>query len=122
MRATAVRALTGAATKAEGLRVLYARLEARAGWMLNGRGYRLAGYDRGRDRVHFTATWSAGEQGGIGHSRVCLPLGEALARNDGDLTGASRSALIARQSARKRLFAGWISRAAAGIMAAPKLG
>lgn len=55
-------------------------------WQLGERQCQLASYDRAKDVVHFTATWAA-EGGGIGHSRLGLPLRATVERR-GDLVQA----------------------------------
>lgn len=85
MRATQVKALTGAKYKAQGIAILCKRIEA-VTWSRNGREYRFAGYDNKKDLVHFTCTWSV--PGGAGHSRVAISMEEALKPTAGDLTGA----------------------------------
>lgn len=81
-----IKTLTGKRTRAEGESALYASLEKRQ-WRCGERVYGLAGYDRRRDVVHFTATWPA-PGGGACHSRLGLPLRAAI-ESDGSLTGAS---------------------------------
>lgn len=85
MRATEIKALTGAKYKAQGIAILCKRIEA-LHWTRNGREYRFAGYDGRKDLVHFTSTWSV--PGGAGHSRVGLSMADALKPGAGDLTGA----------------------------------
>lgn len=84
--AAEVKQLTEATTKAQGLSVLYAALEKRQ-WQRNGRTYGLAGFDRSKDLVHFTATWSDGRNG-VGHSRVALSMQSAVENDTGDLSSA----------------------------------
>ena len=83
--ATEIKALTGKKTRMEAETALYATLDSRE-WHRDGRVYRPAGYARSRDLVHFTATWAV-EGGGVGHSRVGIPLRLAVEGN-GDLTAA----------------------------------
>lgn len=80
-----LRALTGQPNRAQGENALYKGLGEHA-WRLGERQYQLAGYDRAKDVVHFTATWAA-EGGGFGHSRLGLPLRVAVERR-GDLAHA----------------------------------
>ena len=84
--AAEVKKITGAKTKSEALRLLYKGLEGRQ-WQGNGRAYGLAGYDPKKDRVHFTATWSAGPNT-AGHSRVELSMQAAVENATGDLSDA----------------------------------
>lgn len=77
--------ITGKPTRAEGETFLYNELGQRA-WRFGARSYNVAGYDRCRDLVHFTATWAA-EGGGVGHSRLGLSLRSAVEGN-GDLAQA----------------------------------
>jgi hypothetical protein len=83
--ATEIKAFTGKKSRAEAETALYATLGSRE-WRRVGRVYRPAGYARSRDLVHFTATWAV-EGGGVGHSRVGIPLRLAV-EGDGDLTTA----------------------------------
>jgi hypothetical protein len=78
--------LTAMPTRAQGETALYASLEGRQ-WHLGDRAYTLAGYDRRKDLVHFTATWPR-LGGGVFHSRIGLALRLAV-DGAGDLTGAS---------------------------------
>ena len=86
LSAAEIKEMTGCKTRALGESALYARLEAQ-NWFRGDRVYRTAGFDRRRDLVHFTATWAL-EGGGVGHSRVGLPLKLALESN-GNLAQAS---------------------------------
>lgn len=86
LSAAEAKQMTGCKTRALGETALYARLEAQS-WFRGDRVYRTAGFDRRRNLVHFTSTW-AGEGGGVGHSRVGLPLKLALECR-GDLAQAS---------------------------------
>jgi len=78
-----VKTLTGAKYKMQGETILYNRLEGRS-WQFGGRVYELAGYDRGKDLVHFTTTWSV-SPGTVGHKRIGIPLLVALALESGDI-------------------------------------
>lgn len=84
--ASELKQLTGKATRAQGETALYNALETRQ-WRRGERQYTVAGYDRRKDLVHFTATWPA-PGGGVGHSRVGLALRLAV-EGDGDLAQAS---------------------------------
>lgn len=80
-----IKELTGKRTRAEGESAFYATLVQRQ-WRCGERAYRVAGYDRRKDLVHFTATWVvAGD--GVGHSRLGLPL-RLAAEGNGDLAAA----------------------------------
>lgn len=76
LSAAEIKAMTGCKTRALGESALYARLEDKA-WRYGDRIYRTAGFDRRKDLVHFTSTWAI-EGGGVGHSRLGLPLKLAL--------------------------------------------
>jgi len=76
LSAAEIKDMTGCATRAHGETALYASLETKS-WHRGDRIYKTAGYDRTRDLVHFTATWSA-DNGGVGHSRLALSLKTAL--------------------------------------------
>jgi hypothetical protein len=76
LSAAEIKKMTGAVTRAHGETVLYQRLEGQE-WFRGDRVYRTAGFDRRKSLVHFTATWSA-EGGGVGHSRLGMPLKLAL--------------------------------------------
>ena len=78
-----LKALTGQPNRAQGENAVYKSLCEYA-WRSGGRQCQLAGYDRTKDVVHFTATWAA-EGGGIGHIRLGLPLRAAVEAR-GDLT------------------------------------
>lgn len=78
-----IKAMTGAENRWQGESMLYQQLEARQ-WRLGDRESQVAGYDRRKDLVHFTATWSAGA-GCAGHRRVGVPLKVALANQSGVL-------------------------------------
>lgn len=82
MQAKEIKALTGAKSKMEGINILYAALEKKQ-WTRNNRTYTVAGYDYRKDHVHFTCTWSV--EGGAGHSRVEIPLADAVSSKNGDL-------------------------------------
>lgn len=86
LSAAEIKKMTGCATRSLGETALYSRLEAQ-NWFRGDRVYRTAGFDRRNDRVHFTATWSV-EGGGVGHSRLGMPMKLAIAC-DGDLAQAS---------------------------------
>jgi len=86
LSAAEIKQMTGCRTRALGESALYTRLEAQ-GWFRGDRVYRAAGFDRRKDLVHFTAT-GAVEGGGVGHSRVGLPMKLAL-ECGGDLANAS---------------------------------
>jgi len=86
LSAEQIKQMTGCRTRALGESALYARLEAQ-NWFRGDRVYRAAGLDRRKDLVHFTATWAV-EGGGVGHSRVGLPMKLAL-ECGGDLADAS---------------------------------
>lgn len=81
MNAKEIKALTGARTRTQGETILYNQLASRQ-WFYGGRKAECAGYDRRKDRVHFTVTWAA-EAGAVGHRRVGLPLNTALNTTDG---------------------------------------
>ena len=83
--ASELKKLTGKATRATAESALYAALESRQ-WHRGGQQYQVAGYDRRKDLVHFTATW-ARDGGGAFHRRVGVPLRLAVEGN-GDLEGA----------------------------------
>lgn len=83
MKAVAIKALTGAKTRTEGESLLYKRLES-LNWELNGREAKMAGYDRKKDLLHFTSTWSI--EGGCGHRRVGISLETAVKMNGGSLS------------------------------------
>lgn len=76
LSAAQIKEMTGAKTRALGESALYAQLEAQT-WFRGDRAYRTAGFDRRKDLVHFTATWAA-EGGGVGHSRLGMPMKLAL--------------------------------------------
>lgn len=76
LTAAQIKSMTGCATRALGESALYAKIEAGA-WHRGERQYRPAGLDRRKGLVHFTATWAA-EGGGVGHSRLGMPLKLAL--------------------------------------------
>lgn len=86
MDARTIKTLTGAPNKAQGIAILCKQIEQKI-WMWNAREYQFAGYDRRKDLVHFTSTWSAPE-GGFGHSRVGLPMQAALSNKTGQLQDA----------------------------------
>lgn len=86
LSAAQIKQMTGCRTRALGESALYTRLEAQS-WFRGDRVYRAAGFDRRKDLVHFTATWAV-EGGGVGHSRVGLPMKLAL-ECGGDLANAS---------------------------------
>lgn len=86
LSAKKIRARTGCKTRAVGESALYTRLEGQS-WFRGDRIYRIAGVDRRNDLVHFTATWAV-ESGGVGHSRLGLPLKLALECR-GDLAQSS---------------------------------
>ena len=85
LTASQIKEMTGCKTRSLGESALYSRLET-MNWFRGDRLYRIAGFDRRKDLVHFTATWSA-EGGGVGHSRVGISLKLAL-ECDGDLAQA----------------------------------
>lgn len=76
LSAAQIKQMTGCKTRALGESALYTRLEAQT-WFRGERAYRTAGFDRRKNLVHFTATWAV-EGGGVGHSRVGMPLKLAL--------------------------------------------
>jgi hypothetical protein len=76
LSAAEIKTMTGCTTRALSESALYARLEAQ-NWFRGNRSYRPAGFDRQKDLVHFTATWSVAG-GGVGHSRLGFPLKLAL--------------------------------------------
>ena len=86
LSAAQIKQMTGCRTRALGESALYSRLEAQS-WFLGDRMYRTAGFDRRKDLVHFTATWAV-DGGGVGHSRVGLPMKLAL-ECCGDMAHAS---------------------------------
>lgn len=86
MKAQQIKALTGAKTRAAGENILFRQFEARK-WVYRGHEARWAGFERRKDRVHFTATWSAGE-GVAGHRRVALSLAAAYNNQTGVLDNA----------------------------------
>lgn len=75
LTAKEIKQMTGAKTRFEGETILYKALETRE-WTLFDRVYKVAGYDRRKDLVHFTSTWAV--EGGAGHSRVGLSLKQAM--------------------------------------------
>lgn len=85
LSAALIKEMTGCRTRALGETALYARLEAQ-NWFRGDRVYRTAGFDRRRGLVHFTATWAV-EGGGVGHSRLGMPMKLAL-ECSGDLAHA----------------------------------
>lgn len=85
LSAAEIKTMTGCKTRALGESALYTRLESQS-WFRGERVYRAAGFDRRKDLVHFTATWAV-EGGGVGHSRVGMPLKLAL-ECDGNLAQA----------------------------------
>lgn len=85
MSAAEIKSMTGCATRAQGENALYARLEAQT-WFRGDRVYNTAGFDRRKGLVHFTAWWAA--EGGVGHSRLGMPLKLALECR-GDLAQAT---------------------------------
>ena len=85
LSAAVIKEMTGCKTRALGESALYARLEAQS-WFRGDRAYHTAGLDRRNCLVHFTATWPI-EGGGVGHSRVGMPLKLAL-ECAGDLSQA----------------------------------
>lgn len=87
MNAKQIKAVTGAATKWAGISMLVAKFECQT-WTRNGRDYCVSGYDARKDLLHFTATWSL-EGGGVGHSRVAIPLAQAVDDHTGDLSSAA---------------------------------
>jgi hypothetical protein len=76
LSAAQIKEITGCKTRAAGESALYARLEAQD-WFRGDRGYRPAGFDQTKNLVHFTATWAI-EGGGVGHSRLGMPMELAL--------------------------------------------
>lgn len=86
MKAQQLKILTGAKTRVEGENILFRQFEARK-WVYRGHEARCAGFERRKDRVHFTATWSAGP-GVAGHRRVALSLSEAFNNQTGVLDNA----------------------------------
>lgn len=86
MLAKDIKALTGAKLLWQGVQILCKQIEQKTHWNRDGQTYRFAGYERRKDRVHFTATW--GEPQGVRHSRVAIPLKEAVESKDGDLSRA----------------------------------
>lgn len=82
MKATEIKALSGKKNLIAGIDVLCKRIEAKE-WKREGRVYRFAGYDRRKDTVHFTCTWSV--PGGAAHRRVGITMHQALDSTDGDL-------------------------------------
>lgn len=85
MSAAEIKTMTGCATRALGENVLYARVETQT-WFRGQRSYQTAGFDRRKGLVHFTSWWAA-EGGGVGHSRLAMPLKLAL-ECQGDLAQA----------------------------------
>lgn len=85
LSAAEIKHMTGCKTRALGETALYARLEAQS-WFRGDRVYRTAGFDRRKDLVHFTASWAVAG-GGVGHSRLCMPMKLAL-ECGGDLAQA----------------------------------
>lgn len=88
-----VRARSGERTKAAGLYALYQVVEKRpVAWSRVCAGgvrvYSVTGYDRRRDLVHFSSWWKTEGGGAVGHSRVGLPLLDALSNETGDLSNA----------------------------------
>lgn len=81
-----LKALTGKRTRAEGETALYNAFAHRV-FKLGDRVYTLAGFDRNKNLVHFTAWWP-GPSGGAVHSRLGLPLRLAVEGN-GDLQRAT---------------------------------
>jgi hypothetical protein len=86
LSAAEIKTMTGSTTRAQGETVLYQRLEEQ-NWFCGDRVYRTAGFDRRKNLVHFSATWPV-EGGGVGHSRLGMPLKLAL-ECDGDLARAT---------------------------------
>ena len=86
MKATQLKAMTGAKTRAEAETILYRQFEARR-WVYRGHVAQCAGMERRKDRVHFTATWSAGP-GVAGHRRVALSMEQAVSNQTGILDNA----------------------------------
>lgn len=76
LSAAEIKQLSKCQTRAQGESALYARLEGQR-WYRGDRFYQTAGFDRAKGLVHFTATWAL-EGGGAGHSRLGMPLKEAL--------------------------------------------
>ncbi|KFC72702.1 hypothetical protein [Massilia sp. LC238] len=76
LSASKIKEMTGCKTRALGESALYSRLETQH-WFRGDRVYRPAGFDRRKNLVHFTSTWAV-EGGGVGHSRVGMPLKLAL--------------------------------------------
>lgn len=92
LTAKEIKALTGAKTKAQGINLLYQGVCTKfATWKRfccgADREYFPAGYDSKRDLVHFTSWWRTPD-GSAGHSRIGLPLKDALASQTGDLSNA----------------------------------
>ena len=86
MKAQQLKAMTGAKTRGIGENILFRQFEAR-NWVYLGHEARCAGFERRKDRVHFTATWSAGD-GSVGHRRVALSLAAAFNNQTGVLDNA----------------------------------
>jgi hypothetical protein len=82
-----IKKLTGAKTRMQGEFILYSQLEGKE-WFLDGRVCNVAGYDRRKDLVHFTSTWTH-EPGIAGHRRVGVPLKIALDNETGILANYS---------------------------------
>lgn len=92
LTAKEVRDLTGAKLKVQGINILYQQICTKfPAWKRfccgADREYTPTGYDKKRDLVHFTSWWS-GPGGLVGHSRVGLPLKDALESATGDLERA----------------------------------
>lgn len=85
-KASEIKRLTGETTRAAAETALYRTLEARA-WHRGEVAYGVAGYDRLKDLVHFTATWAVVGVG-VCHSRVGLALRLAV-EGCGDLSKAT---------------------------------
>jgi hypothetical protein len=85
LSASVIKKMTGCKTRALGESALYTRLEAQS-WFRGHRVYHIAGFDRSKGLVHFTATWPV-EGCGVGHSRIGMPLKLAL-ECGGDLAQA----------------------------------
>ena len=86
MHAKEIKALTGATALWQGVNILCQQIEEKTHWNRNGQTYRFAGYEHRKDRVHFTATWSAPQ--GVRHSRVAISMKDAIESKDGSLANA----------------------------------
>jgi hypothetical protein len=80
-----IKLLTGAKSRLEGINLLYEQLGQKQ-WFRAGKAFELAGFDDKKNLVHFTSTWAL-DGGGVGHTRIGLPLESSLQSN-GDLAQA----------------------------------